>query len=88
MVSEQGQIGVLIQFFVFFFIEFRPEFIDFFGLHVTSSNGSPILTASASPSNQNDDDNAARANDDDTENPSTSVVKLEKKVLFPFLLSF
>ena len=88
MVSEQGQIGVLIQFLVFFFIEYSPEYIDLFDPLVSSSIGSPILTASASPSNQNDDDNAARANDDDTENPSTSVVKLEKKVLFPFLLSF
>ncbi len=55
----------------FFF--FRPEFIEFFGLHVTASNGSPILTASALPSN-NDNGDAAKATDDDTENPPTSVI--------------
>jgi serum/glucocorticoid-regulated kinase 3 len=48
-----------------------PEFIEFFGLQVTSSNGSPILTACASPFNNDDDNNAIKANDDDIENPST-----------------
>jgi hypothetical protein len=52
---------------------FRPEFIEFFGLHVTASNGSPILTASASPM---DNDNAVKVNDDDMENPSTPVAFL------------
>ncbi len=58
-------------FFLFCFL--RPEFIEFFGLHATTSNGSPILTASASPLN-NDNDDAAKANDDDTENPPTAVI--------------
>ncbi len=63
------------------YLFFRPEFIEFFGLQVTSSNGSPILTASASQFN-NDDDNAAKANDDDMENPLTPVVIYQKHFLY------
>jgi hypothetical protein len=74
-----------VNYWLFFF---RPEFIEFFGLHATSSNGSPILTASASPLNDDDDDNAPKVNDDDTENPSTPVVKYIKRFSFLFLIIF
>ncbi|CAF3645275.1 unnamed protein product [Rotaria sordida] len=47
-----------------------PEFIEFFGLNVTSSSGSQILTAGAS-SSMNDNDDVATGNDN-TEDQSTS----------------
>ncbi len=53
---------------------FRPEFIEFFGLSVKSSNGSVILTAGASQTS-NGNDSTAKANVDDAEDSSTSVVK-------------
>ncbi|CAM2700307.1 unnamed protein product [Rotaria socialis] len=45
-----------------------PEFIEFFGLCVTSSNGSSTITADV-PTAMNSDDNAATMNDN-TEDPS------------------
>jgi len=53
---------------------FRPEFIEFFGLSVKSSNGSVILTAGATLTS-NANDSTAKANVDDAEDSSTSVVK-------------
>jgi hypothetical protein len=79
-------INILLNKVDYCYLFYRPEFIEFFGLHVTSANGSPILTASASPLNHDNND-TAKANDDEMEIPSTPVVKFEKFFYFYLLLS-
>ena len=51
-----------------------PEFLEFFGLNATASEGSPILTASASPT-ATDNDNAAKVNDEEMDDSPASVGK-------------
>lgn len=53
------------------FICFRPEFIEFFGLNVTSSNGSTTITGTT-PLSMNDDDDMAKG-DDSMDDPSVQV---------------
>ncbi|CAF1553285.1 unnamed protein product [Adineta ricciae] len=49
-----------------------PDFIEFFGLSVTSSNGSGASATGASSACNGNNDTTARADNDETEDPSSS----------------
>ncbi len=75
-------INILLDNYLYAF--FRPEFIEFFGLHATSSNGSPMLVEGASTS-CNGNDTAAKGNDEDMDDSPGPVIKHES---FSFFLLF
>jgi hypothetical protein len=66
---------------------FRPEFIEFFGLNPTSSNGSPVLIEGASPAS-NSNNIAAKANDDDPMEDSPALVVKSKRLSIILIFYF